>query len=141
MQPEVKRILEENFPEKELFINIYYKFCEGYAISDENECYILKKDTKINFKIASLAFVRKEDHEICIFVTDKKYRRQGFGKNLLTCINEQYQKTSLWVRQSNIAAINLYQNTCGYQIYEYKEDFYNYTDKNECGIHMMKVNY
>lgn len=140
MQPEVRRILEENFPAKELFISTYYRTCDGYAISDKNECYILERDTNIDFNIAALAFVRKEDHEICIFVTAKKYRRQGFGKNLLTCINEQYTKTSLWVRVSNTAAINLYKNVCGYQVDEFRENFYEYTGLNEGGFHMVKVN-
>lgn len=139
MQKEIKDILEDNFLVGELFLNDYYKHCTGYVISSKGECFIVNKTTIIDFEIASVLFIRNYDNEICIIATNKKFKRQGFANNLLICVNELYQKTSLCVRTTNKEAIALY-NKIGYQTVEIKPDFYKYSGNNCDAIHMIKHN-
>ena len=102
--------------------------------------YILNKNVIIDFTIACLAFIKKLDNEICMIVTDKNFRKKEYAINMLTFLNEEYPKTSLWVRTTNLNAINLYKNKMGYKIIELKKDFYEYTGINCDGINMEKIN-
>ena len=140
MQHQITKILNDNFPSSELFIDNYYSTCNCYAISKERNCYILNKNVIIDFTIACLAFIKKLDNEICMIVTDKNFRKKEYAINMLTFLNEEYPKTSLWVRTTNLNAINLYKNKMGYKIIELKKDFYEYTGINCYGINMEKIN-
>lgn len=140
MQPEITKILKDNFPPEELFINAYHDNCICYAISKDSNMYIVGKETLIDFEVACVAFVRRDNNEICMFVTAKKYRNKGFAVDMLTYLNEIYPKTSLWVRTTNKAALNLYQNKMGYRITELRVNFYEYTGVNGDGFHMEKIN-
>lgn len=140
MQSQIVKLLTDNFPSKELFINNYYSSCNCYAISDVGNCYVLEKNTDIDFLIACVAFIRKDNNEICMLVTDSKYRGKGYATDMLTFLNEEYNKTSLWVRVNNTKAIRLYQDKMGYKVIEFRQNFYEYTGINEDGLHMEKVN-
>ena len=140
MQSELTKLLNDNFPPRELFIDSYYSTCNCYAISSEGNCYILNKNTIIDFTIACVAFIKKADNEICMIVTDEKFRGKGYATDLLTFLNEEYPITSLWVRVTNERAINLYQNKMGYKVDELRLNFYEYTGINCDGLHMVKIN-
>jgi len=137
MQSEIKFILTTNFPPKELFINNYHNDCNCYVISSKNIIYKIERNTKINFKIASVIFIKKEDNGICMFATSNKYKRKGFGKNLFKYIVENFENLYLYVRISNLSAIELYKSF-GFQIIEEFENFYEYTDYNESS-YLMKI--
>lgn len=140
MQYEIVKLLNDNFPERELFIDSYYSSCNCYVISREGNCYIINHETIFDFIIACVAFIKKSDNEICMIVTNKKYRGKGYATDMLTYLNEVYPKTSLWVRTTNHAAIYLYQNKMGYEVDEVRENFYDYTGINCDGLHMTKIN-
>lgn len=135
MQPEIIRILTENFPISELSLNSYYKTCKCIVIDKDRNCRIVSKNNEIDFQIASIAFIINSKNEICTFVTDKDFRGKHYGENLLTCLTEIYDGLSLYVRVSNIPAIKLYKKV-GFEIKDVKKDFYNYTDINEDAYYM-----
>ena len=79
MQLEIKEILENSFPSKELFLDSYHSSSICYVLSTDYKLWIIKKRTVINFEVASVAFVRPTN-TICMFATSTKYRGMGYGK-------------------------------------------------------------
>ena len=59
MQQQLIDVLKSSLPEEELSSN-YYRSCEVYVISSDNNCYHLSKNTIIDFTIASVAIVKIE---------------------------------------------------------------------------------
>lgn len=135
MQSEIVRILTESFPLSELSLDSYHKTCTCIVIDKNRNCYIIDKNTEINFEIASIAFIINSNNVLCTFVTDRKFRDKHYGENLLTCLTEMYDNLSLYVRVSNEPAINLYKKK-GFEIKEKKNNFYNYTENNEDAYYM-----
>lgn len=140
MQKQVEDILKASIDNKELCLNTYYKGCYVYCIDSNRNCYELKRETIINFEIASIGIVQKINKGysiLCMFVTNPKFRRMGYARNLLTCICEIYERINLKVRTSNESAINLYKSL-GFKLGERIENFYSYTDTPEDAYDMTR---
>ncbi len=135
MQKEVEDILKSSIDNKELCLKSYYKVCDVYCIDSNRNCYQLEHNTEINFEIASIAII--QGNLLCMFVTNPKFRRQGFGKNLLRCVCEIYNNLKLNVRISNEPAINLYKSM-GFVITIKIPNYYSYTNRPEDAYEMIR---
>ncbi|MEA2070574.1 MAG: ribosomal protein S18-alanine N-acetyltransferase [Asgard group archaeon] len=124
-----KKCLPENYP-RFFFIDIYNKFPEGFNVGVmENGEIAGYEMTRIERGISNFGYgLNKKGHIISIAVLPQ-YRKQEIGKRLMIAatnalrgrgINEVF----LEVRESNQAAINLYQKL-GYMPIKVSKKYYN----------------
>lgn len=139
MQKQVEDILKSSLPLEELSLSTYYKKCEVYVISTDNNCYQLNKKTIIDFEIASIGIIKITDIDtitLCTFATNPLYRNQGYGEKLLICLIEIYGRLNLYVRVSNEKAIRLY-TKMEFKIKQTIPNFYSYTKNIEDAYEMI----
>jgi ribosomal-protein-alanine N-acetyltransferase len=123
-----KKCLPENYP-KFFFLDIHEKFPEGFNVAELDDGTIAGYEmTRIERGMSNFGFgINKKGHIISIAVL-KEYRRMGIAKELMRKAADalrirNVKEVYLEVRESNIAAINLYQKL-GYQNYKISKQYY-----------------
>ena len=120
--------LPENYP-RFFFMEIYNKFPEGFNVAEMEDGEIAGYEmTRIERGLSNFGYgVGKKGHIISIAVL-KKYRRLGIAEQLMKAANvamriRDIKEVYLEVRESNQAAINLYQKL-GYHSFKISKQYY-----------------
>lgn len=136
-----RNCLPENYP-RFFFLDIYNKFPEGFNVAEmENGEIVGYEMTRIERGLSNFGFgIDKKGHIISIAVLDE-YRRLGIAKNLMISAANalrlrEVKEVFLEVRESNHAAINLYQRL-GYQSFKISKQYY--TDGESAIIMISKI--
>jgi len=136
-----RNCLPENYP-RFFFLDIYNKFPEGFNVAEmENGEIVGYEMTRIERGLSNYGFgIDKKGHIISIAVLDE-YRRLGIAKNLMISAANalrlrEVKEVFLEVRESNHAAINLYQRL-GYQSFKISKQYY--TDGESAIIMISKI--
>ena len=121
--------LPENYP-RFFFLEIAEKFPEGFNVAEmDNGEIVAYEMTRIERGLSNFGYgISKKGHIISIAVLDS-YRRLGIAENLMkasaTALRlRDVKEVYLEVRESNQAAINLYQKL-GYHIHKVARQYYN----------------
>jgi ribosomal-protein-alanine N-acetyltransferase len=124
-----RKCLPENYP-RFFFTEIYNKFPEGFNVAqiDENGEIVGYEMTRLEKGLSNFGFgICKKGHIISIAVLPS-YRRLGIAIKLMAAASDamrlrDVKEVYLEVRESNQAAINLYQNL-GYISYKISKKYY-----------------
>ncbi|MFW9924404.1 MAG: GNAT family N-acetyltransferase [Candidatus Thorarchaeota archaeon] len=124
-----RRCLPENYP-RFFFLEIAEKFPEGFNVAEmENGELAGYEMTRIERGLSNFGYgICKKGHIISIAVLDE-YRRNRIAENLMVAAANalrvrDVKEIYLEVRESNQAAINLYQKL-GYQSLKISAQYYN----------------
>ena len=133
--------LPENYP-RFFFMEIYNRFPEGFNVAEMEDGEIAGYEmTRIEKGLSNFGFgIGKKGHIISIAVLDE-YRRLGVAENLMKAAANamrlrDVKEVYLEVRESNQAAINLYQKL-GYQSFKISKQYY--TDGESAIIMISKI--
>lgn len=137
MQEIIKQILRDSVLEEEIASDYYFAKC--YVISKSKLCYEIQADTKIDFEVAAVAFIGKNDNIVYMLATNTLYRNKGYASQLMTLLKQLRSTLILTVRVSNEIAIRVYEKM-GFVKTRLMVNFYAYTSKNEDAYEMKWVN-